>query len=60
MVVSHLPFVVKVAFGYRHYMIPMQDLIQEGAIGLMKAVKRFDPCRAQAGFICRVVDKGLH
>jgi RNA polymerase sigma-32 factor len=45
MVVSHLPFVVKVAFGYRHYMIPMQDLIQEGAIGLMKAVKRFDPYR---------------
>ena len=45
MVVSHLPFVVKVAFGYRHYMIPVQDLIQEGAIGLMKAVKRFDPYR---------------
>ena len=45
MVVSHLPFVVKVAFGYRHYMIPVQDLIQEGAIGLMKAVKRFVPYR---------------
>ncbi len=45
MVVSHLPFVVKVAFQYRHYMIPVQDLIQEGAIGLMKAVKRFDPYR---------------
>ena len=45
MVVSHLPFVVKVAFGYRHYMIPVQDLIQEGVIGLMKAVKRFDPYR---------------
>ena len=45
MVVSHLPFVVKVAFGYRHYMIPVQDLIQEGTIGLMKAVKRFDPYR---------------
>jgi RNA polymerase sigma-32 factor len=43
MVVSHLPFVVKVAFQYRHYMIPLQDLIQEGTIGLMKAVKRFDP-----------------
>ena len=42
-VVSHLPFVVKVAFQYRHYMIPVQDLIQEGTIGLMKAVKRFDP-----------------
>ncbi len=43
LVVSHLPFVVKVAFRYRHYMIPVQDLIQEGTIGLMKAVKRFDP-----------------
>jgi RNA polymerase sigma-32 factor len=45
LVVSHLPFVVKVAFQYRHYMIPVQDLIQEGTIGLMKAVKRFDPYR---------------
>ncbi|MGC8604135.1 MAG: RNA polymerase factor sigma-32 [Desulfomonilaceae bacterium] len=43
LVVSHLPFVVKIAFQYRHYMLPVQDLIQEGAIGLMKAVKRFDP-----------------
>lgn len=43
LVVSHLPFVVKMAFQYRHYMIPVQDLVQEGAIGLMKAVKRFDP-----------------
>jgi len=45
LVVSHLPFVVKVAFQYRHYMIPVQDLVQEGTIGLMKAVKRFDPHR---------------
>jgi RNA polymerase sigma-32 factor len=45
LVVSHLPFVVKVAFQYRHYMIPLQDLIQEGTIGLMKAVKKFDPYR---------------
>jgi RNA polymerase sigma-32 factor len=43
LVVSHLPFVVKTAFQYRHYRIPVQDLIQEGTIGLMKAVKRFDP-----------------
>jgi len=43
LVVSHLPFVVKVAFQYRHYKVPVQDLIQEGTIGLMKAVKRFDP-----------------
>jgi len=45
LVVSHLPFVVKIAFQYRHYKIPVQDLIQEGAIGLMKAVKRFDPTK---------------
>jgi RNA polymerase sigma-32 factor len=43
LVVSHLPFVVKIAFQYRHYAMPVQDLIQEGTIGLMKAVKRFDP-----------------
>ncbi|MBI5249048.1 MAG: RNA polymerase factor sigma-32 [Desulfomonile tiedjei] len=43
LVVSHLPFVVKTAFQYRHYRIPVLDLIQEGSIGLMKAVKRFDP-----------------
>jgi len=43
LVVSHLPFVVKMAFQYRHYMIPVQDLAQEGTIGLMKAVQRFDP-----------------
>jgi len=43
LIVSHLPFVVKVAFQYRHYMLPMPDLVQEGTIGLMKALKRFDP-----------------
>jgi RNA polymerase sigma-32 factor len=43
LVVSHLPFVVKIAFQYRHYKIPVMDLVQEGTIGLMKAVKRFDP-----------------
>src|SRR5208283_5273004 len=36
-------FVVKTAFKYRYYRISLQDLIQEGTIGLMKAVKRFDP-----------------
>jgi len=43
LVVSHLPFVVKMAFQYRHYMIPVQDLAQEATIGLMRAVQRFDP-----------------
>ncbi|MBI5250500.1 MAG: sigma-70 family RNA polymerase sigma factor, partial [Desulfomonile tiedjei] len=43
LVISHLPIVVKVAFQYRHYLLPVQDLVQEGSIGLMKALKRFDP-----------------
>ena len=43
MVLSHLRFVAKIARGYSGYGLPMADLIQEGGIGLMKAVKRFDP-----------------
>jgi len=43
MVMSHLRFVVRVARGYSGYGLPQADLIQEGNIGLMKAVKRFDP-----------------
>ena len=43
LVLSHLRFVVHVARGYTGYGLPLADLIQEGNIGLMKAVKRFDP-----------------
>ncbi len=43
MVLSHLRFVVHVARGYSGYGLQIADLIQEGNIGLMKAVKRFDP-----------------
>lgn len=43
LVLSHLRFVVKIARNYRGYGLPEADLIQEGNIGLMKAVKRFDP-----------------
>jgi RNA polymerase sigma-32 factor len=43
MIMSHLRFVVHIARGYRGYGLPEGDLIQEGNIGLMKAVKRFDP-----------------
>jgi len=43
LVVSHLRFVVKIARGYSGYGLPLADLIQEGGIGLMKAVRRFDP-----------------
>ena len=43
LVMSHLRFVVHIARGYNGYGLPQADLIQEGNIGLMKAVKRFDP-----------------
>ncbi len=43
LVMSNLRFVVHVARGYSGYGLPMPDIIQEGNIGLMKAVKRFDP-----------------
>ncbi len=42
---SHLPFVVKMARKYRNYGPSLQDLIQEGTIGLLRAAKRFDPGR---------------
>jgi len=45
LVISHLRHVVKVARGFMGYGLPLPDLIQEGSIGLMKAVKRFDPNR---------------
>ena len=43
LVMSHLRFVIHIARGYSGYGLPQADLIQEGSVGLMKAVKRFDP-----------------
>lgn len=45
LVLSHLRVVVTIARGYLGYGLPHADLIQEGNIGLMKAVRRFDPER---------------
>ena len=55
MVVSHLRLVVALARGYLGYGLPHADLIQEGNIGLMKAVKRFDPDRG-----VRLVSFAIH
>jgi len=43
LIMSHLRFVIHVAKGYAGYGLPQADLIQEGNVGLMKAVKRFNP-----------------
>jgi RNA polymerase sigma-32 factor len=55
MVVSHLRLVVAIARGYLGYGLPYADLIQEGNVGLMKAVKRFDPARG-----VRLVSFAIH
>ena len=43
LVMSHIRFVVRIAKGYSGYGLALPDLVQEGTVGLMKAVKRFDP-----------------
>ncbi|MCA8898343.1 MAG: sigma-70 family RNA polymerase sigma factor, partial [Hyphomonas sp.] len=43
MVTSHLRLVAKIAMGYRGYGLPMAEVISEGNVGLMQAVKKFDP-----------------
>lgn len=55
LVLSHLRLVVSIARGYAGYGLPQADLIQEGNIGLMKAVKRYDPERG-----VRLVSFALH
>src|ERR1700686_3687985 len=45
MVTSHLRLVAKIAMGYRGYGLPLSELISEGNVGMMQAVKRFDPDR---------------
>jgi RNA polymerase sigma-32 factor len=55
LIVSHLRLVASIARGYSGYGLPQADLIQEGNIGLMKAVKRFDPTRG-----VRLVSFAMH
>jgi len=55
LVLSHLRLVISIARGYLGYGLPHADLIQEGNIGLMKAVKRFDPSRG-----VRLVSFAIH
>ena len=55
LIVSHLRLVASIARGYAGYGLPQADLIQEGNIGLMKAVKRFDPTRG-----VRLVSFAMH
>ncbi|AEV25523.1 MULTISPECIES: RNA polymerase sigma factor RpoH [Azospira] len=55
LVLSHLRLVIAIARGYLGYGLPHADLIQEGNIGLMKAVKRFDPSRG-----VRLVSFAMH
>jgi len=55
LIVSHLRLVASIARGYMGYGLPQADLIQEGNIGLMKAVKRFDPERG-----VRLVSFAMH
>ena len=43
LVTSHLRLVAKIAMGYRGYGLPVNELISEGNLGLMQAVKKFDP-----------------
>ena len=43
LITSHLRLVAKIAFGFKGYKLPLEDLISEGNVGLMKAVKKFDP-----------------
>jgi hypothetical protein len=60
LVTSHLRLVAKIAMGYRGYGLPIGEVVSEGNVGLMQAVKKFDPDkRLPPGDLRHVVDQGL-
>ena len=60
LVTSHLRLVAKIARGYQGYGLPFGEIISEGNVGLMQAVKRFDPEKGfRSGNLCPVVDPRL-
>jgi hypothetical protein len=60
MVTSHLRLAAKIAMGYRGYGLPQAEVISEANVGLMQAVKRFDPEKGfPSGDLCDVVDPRL-
>ena len=62
LVLSHLPLVISVARKFRNYGLPYADLVQEGNVGLMKAVKHFDPNRGIrfAGYAVHWIRAEIH
>jgi len=60
LITSNLRFVVKVVFEYKSYGVKLLDLIQEGNIGLMMALKKFIPTRVQVHILRDLVDQGIY
>ncbi len=64
LVTSHLRLVAKIAMGYRGYGLPIGEVISEGNVGLMQAVKKLSRQRLSPGHLCDVVDSrgdpGIH
>ena len=60
LVTSHLRLVAKIAMGYRGYGLPVNELISEGNLGLMQAVKKFDPDKGFRLATYAMVDQGCY
>ncbi len=61
LVTSHLRLVAKIAMGYRGYGLPISEVVSEGNVGLMQAVKRFEPEKGfRTRYLRHVVDQGVN